>query len=55
MAREKKVRKYYKKPQVYQVKLEIDEAVLTGCKVAAGNPGKTNKHCNHAACLSPGS
>lgn len=32
MEAEGKVRKQYKKPQVSQVKLEIEETVLAGCK-----------------------
>ena len=55
MTREEKVRKSYKKPQVHKVKLEIDEAVLLGCKVASGNPGKGTKHCGHPTCVSLGS
>ncbi len=51
-----KNRKNYKKPQVHKVKLEIDEAVLLGCKVASGDAakGKTSG-CNHPGCRSLGS
>jgi len=34
------IRKHYEKPQVNQIKLEIEEAVLLNCKVDAGSPGK---------------
>ena len=51
----KKSRKTYKKPQINQVKLVIEEAVLAGCKVQAGNPGKETKHCNVTTCVTPGS
>jgi len=32
MDTKEKVRKQYKKPQISQVKLEVEEAVLTACK-----------------------
>jgi len=51
----KKSRKIYKKPQINQVKLVVDEAVLAGCKVSPGAPGMTNKHCTHVKCVSAGS
>ena len=51
----KKIRKTYKKPQINQVKLVVEEAVLAGCKIASGNPGMTDKHCNHTKCVTPGS
>jgi len=51
----KKSRKTYKKPQINQVKLVVDEAVLAGCKVAAGNPGAVTKHCTHKNCVTAGS
>jgi hypothetical protein len=51
-----KSRKTYKKPQINQVKLVIDEAVLAGCKIANGDQnGPQPKHCGHAQCVSPGS
>ena len=50
-----KNRKNYKKPQINQVKLEIDEAVLLACKVLSGDVGQGNKRCAHPACLSVGS
>jgi hypothetical protein len=51
----KKSRKTYKKPQINQVKLVVDEAVLQNCKIKSGDPGKDTKHCNFAACSVPGS
>ena len=50
-----KSRKTYKKPQINQIKLVVDEAVLAGCKVAAGNPGEITKHCTHKNCVTAGS
>lgn len=54
-----KTRKCYKKPQIYQVKLEVEEAVLLGCKTnsTANNPAGagSNSKCNHAqGCHYPG-
>jgi hypothetical protein len=43
-------KKAYKKPTVTQVKLEIDEAVLAGCKLTDATAGKQNKTCNHSQC-----
>ncbi len=40
-----KIRKQYKKPQVSQVKLEIEEAVLAACKVTKPSSAKNNKGC----------
>jgi len=51
----KKSRKTYKKPQINQVKLLVDEAVLAGCKVTAGNPGAVTKHCTFKDCVTAGS
>lgn len=46
-----KERKYYKKPEIKQVKLVIDEAVLSGCKTTVGDTsGKKNVSCNIAQC-----
>ena len=36
-----KTRKSYIKPRVTQVKLEIKDAILAGCKVTNGGPGPT--------------
>ena len=47
----KKVRKNYQKPKVNQVKLVLEEAVLTNCKWdAADGSGKNSKGCSFAAC-----
>jgi len=49
----KKVRKHYQKPEIKQVKLVIDEAVLSGCKKFSGDTaGKAAaaKFCGNAAC-----
>jgi hypothetical protein len=50
----KKSRKTYKKPQINQVKLVVDEAILAGCKVTAGNPGEIAKHCTFKDCVTAG-
>lgn len=39
MKTNEKIRKFYVKPRVTQIKLEIQEAVLAGCKVVAAGPG----------------
>ena len=52
-----KTRKPYQKPQVEQVKLAVDEAVMgTGCK-ADGTAGPHNGSCvdNFTPCLIEGS
>lgn len=46
----KKIRKKYTKPQITQIKLEVEEAFLIGCKVAPGTPGKNQRGCGFAAC-----
>ena len=51
----KKSRKTYKKPQINQVKLVVDEAVLAGCKLKAGDAGAGNKHCTFKDCVTAGS
>ncbi len=53
METKEKNRKNYKKPQVHKVKLEIDEAVLLGCKTFSGDTaGKATaaKFCGNSAC-----
>jgi hypothetical protein len=49
---EKKVkdRKNYKKPQIDQVNLIIEEAVLQACKLGAGQTGRTGKTCDQNPC-----
>ena len=36
---EKKERKNYKKPEIFEVKLAPEEALLSGCKTSTGNVG----------------
>jgi hypothetical protein len=50
MKTEHRGKKAYKKPAVTRVKLEIDEAVLAGCKTAPTISAKQNKNCNHSQC-----
>lgn len=45
MKTREKIRKYYKKPQITEVKLEIDEAVLTHCKLNDQTVGSGTKKC----------
>ncbi len=45
-----KNRKNYKKPQIGQVNLIIEEAVLQACKTDAGQPGRADKTCDRAPC-----
>ncbi len=51
METQDKTKKAYKKPTVTQVKLEMDEAVLGGCKDVPTTAGKNNKTCGHQQCL----
>ncbi len=53
METKEKARKTYKKPQINQVKLAIEEAVLQACKASYGDTaGKStgNKFCGNKAC-----
>jgi hypothetical protein len=44
-------RKYYEKPKLSQIKLEIKEAILANCKLNADdNTGKGNKGCASSGC-----
>jgi len=45
-----KNRKNYKKPQINQVNLVIEEAVLQACKTGAGATGAGAKSCDHPTC-----
>ncbi len=47
-------RKHYDKPRINKVKLEIEEAVLTNCKVSTST-GKSNRTCSASQCKTPGS
>ncbi len=50
METKEKNRKSYKKPQINQVNLVIEEAVLQGCKTGLGAPGAGIQTCNHSGC-----
>ena len=51
MASQQKVKRSYRKPQITQVKLEMEEAVLQACKAFDGDStGRDSKWCGHAAC-----
>lgn len=51
METKEKNRKKYKKPQINQVNLVIEEAVLQACKLSAGDTrGKNAKGCATASC-----
>ena len=53
MTTQDNAKKIYKKPEVTQVKLEIGEAVLAGCKKDQFDPnGKGVKDCSHSGCKS---
>jgi len=45
-----KNRKNYKKPQINQVNLVIEEAVLAACKTGLGAAGSGLKSCDHPTC-----
>jgi hypothetical protein len=51
----KKSRKTYKKPQINQVKLVVEEAVLGACKIKPGGAGPEPKTCAHVQCIAVGS
>jgi len=55
METKEKNRKNYKKPQVHKVKLEIDEAVLLGCKATTLTTALGTRYCGHGTCKSLGS
>lgn len=40
-------KKSYSKPQIEKVQLVPEEAVLTGCKMAAPGSGKNSGKCNN--------
>jgi hypothetical protein len=54
MAKQNKAKKTYKKPEVTQVKLEVGEAVLAGCKQDPDLTGTTKrgKGCFALGCQS---
>ena len=45
-----KNRKNYKKPQINQVNLVIEEAVLQACKTGSGAAGRSGKTCDENPC-----
>jgi len=50
LERKEKSRRNYKKPQINQVNLVIEEAVLAACKTGAGQPGRTGRNCDTNPC-----
>jgi len=48
-------RKIYRKPQIRQVKLVVEEAVLQACKTNASEAARTRRTCDHpdASVLDP--
>jgi len=50
LERKEKSRRNYKKPQINQVNLVIEEAVLQACKTGPGVLGKDINTCDHAGC-----
>ena len=50
MEAKEKNRKNYKKPQINQVNLIIEEAVLQACKTGPGAAGQSGNNCDFAAC-----
>ncbi|NIO49842.1 MAG: hypothetical protein GTN73_10470 [Candidatus Aminicenantes bacterium] len=50
MEKKGKRRKKYKKPQIDQVSLIIEEAVLQACKTGAGQTGKRGNTCDFPGC-----
>jgi hypothetical protein len=50
-----KNRKIYRKQDIQQVRLVVEEAVLQACKTNASQPGSKNKSCDHAGCRYAGS
>ena len=53
MEAKEKIRKYYEKPRINEVKLEIEEAVLAACKVTTSGTGKASPpKCSNTSCQS---
>ena len=50
MEPKEKSRKNYKKPQINQVDMIIEEAVLAACKTGPGATGQNLRNCDHAGC-----
>ncbi len=58
MDTKEKVRKQYKKPNLSQVKLKIEESVLADCKTVAAEPAMASRNpalCTNNACKITGS
>jgi hypothetical protein len=52
METKEKIKKSYTKPLVTQVKLEIQEAILAGCKTGFNENGKASPpKCQNTSCL----
>jgi hypothetical protein len=50
-----KNRKSYRKPEIQQVRLVVEEAVLQACKTDASQAAGKNKNCDHPQCRYAGS
>ncbi len=50
METKEKNRKNYKKPQINQVNLIMEEAVLQACKTGLGAAGLGVQNCDHPGC-----
>jgi hypothetical protein len=50
-----KNRKTYHKPEIQQVRLVVEEAVLQACKTDASQAAGKNKNCDHPQCRLAGS
>ncbi|MEE9390500.1 MAG: hypothetical protein V3U91_04590 [Candidatus Aminicenantaceae bacterium] len=50
METKEKSRKNYQKPQINQVNLVIEEAVLQACKTGLGAAGRAGKTCDRNPC-----
>jgi hypothetical protein len=49
------IRKPYHKPEIQQVRLVVEEAVLQACKTNASEAAGKNKNCDHPQCRQAGS
>jgi hypothetical protein len=55
MKEREKNRKIYHKPEIQQVRLLVEEAVLQACKTDVNQAGAKNKNCDHQQCQHAGS
>ena len=47
----KKTRKIYEKPRINEVKLEVEEAILAGCKTSISDAtGRSRRGCRTSGC-----